>query len=389
MERIQLKNVTTIVNGSTPSTANSENWDGDIAWITPKDLSNFQQRFISNGSRNITETGYNSCSTTMVPKGTVLLTSRAPIGYLAIASDPLCTNQGFKSLICDANRLLPLYLYYWLSTKVEYLKSISDGTTFKELSKTTLENVEIDLPDIETQQHIVGTIGTIDDLIENKIAILQGLDDVLSAKFEAIVSTRGYSNKPLIRLVEREIKGNWGDEKPCERSREAIVLRGTDIAGLAKYEATTPPIRYIQSKNIENDCLKNNDVIIEMSGGGPKQPTGRSWVFDESLFQKPVLCSNFCRGIRCHNIAETAVFFLSLKDLYKRRITYTYELGTTGIKNLNITKLLAEQFLPNISANQMSTLGNDFLAIQNYKSKTINEIRLLKQQKAVLLSKYF
>ena len=189
--------------------------------------------------------------------------------------------------------------------------------------------------------------------------------------------------------MEREIKGNWGDEKPCERSREAIVLRGTDIAGLANYEATTPPIRYIQSKNIENDCLKNNDVIIEMSGGGPKQPTGRSWVFDESLFQKPVLCSNFCRGIRCHNIAETAVFFLSLKDLYKRRITYAYELGTTGIKNLNITKLLAEQFLPNISANQMSTLGNDFLAIQNYKSKTINEIRLLKQQKAVLLSKYF
>ena len=157
MERIQLKNVTTIVNGSTPSTANSENWDGDIAWITPKDLSNFQQRFISNGSRNITETGYNSCSTTMVPKGTVLLTSRAPIGYLAIASNPLCTNQGFKSLICDTGRLLPLYLYYWLSTKVEYLKSISDGATFKELSKTTLENVEIDLPDIETQQHIVGT----------------------------------------------------------------------------------------------------------------------------------------------------------------------------------------------------------------------------------------
>ena len=161
MERIQLKNVTTIVNGSTPSTANSENWDGDIAWITPKDLSNFQQRFISNGSRNITETGYNSCSTTMVPKGTVLLTSRAPIGYLAIASNPLCTNQGFKSLICDTGRLLPLYLYYWLSTKVEYLKSISDGATFKELSKTTLENVEIALPDIETQQHIVGTTSSL------------------------------------------------------------------------------------------------------------------------------------------------------------------------------------------------------------------------------------
>lgn len=156
MERIKLKNVTTIVNGSTPSTSNAGNWDGDISWITPKDLSNFHGRFIDRGERNITKAGYDSCSTTMVPKNTVLLTSRAPIGYLAIANDSLCTNQGFKSLICNENRLLPLYLYYWLSTKVEYLRSISGGATFKELSKTSLEEVEIDLPDIATQRHIVG-----------------------------------------------------------------------------------------------------------------------------------------------------------------------------------------------------------------------------------------
>ncbi len=171
MEKVQLKKITTIINGSTPSTANPNNWDGDIPWITPKDLSTFHQRFIHRGERNITEAGYKSCSTTMVPKGTVLLTSRAPIGYLAIADNPMCTNQGFKSLVCDESQIIPLYLYYWLSTKVEYLKGISGGATFKELSKTTLENVEVALPSIAEQRHIVGTIGSVDDLIEKNIQI--------------------------------------------------------------------------------------------------------------------------------------------------------------------------------------------------------------------------
>jgi len=156
----KLKDITEIVNGSTPSTANAEYWDGDICWITPKDLSIQMQRYISCGERNITKKGYNSCSTTLVPKDTILLTSRAPIGYLSIAQNELCTNQGFKSLICS-DKVIPLYLYYWLSNKVDYLKSISNGATFKELSKQALESVEIDLPNKDVQQHIVDTRGNI------------------------------------------------------------------------------------------------------------------------------------------------------------------------------------------------------------------------------------
>ena len=152
-----LKECTTIFNGSTPSTTISTYWDGSIPWITPKDLSNFRGRYISNGERNITEEGYNSCSTKLLPENTILLTSRAPIGYLAIANNEMCTNQGFKSLVCN-NKVSPLYLYYWLSTKIEYLKSISGGATFKELSKESLENVQIDLPTLSIQQHIVDSM---------------------------------------------------------------------------------------------------------------------------------------------------------------------------------------------------------------------------------------
>lgn len=154
----KIKEISEIINGSTPSTSNSDYWDGNITWLTPKDLTNYSSRYIYEGHATITLDGYNSCSTKLVPEGTILLSSRAPIGYLAIAGKELCTNQGFKSIICNKSIVNNLYLYYWLSTKVEYLQSISNGATFKELSKETLENVEIDLPDLKVQQHIVNII---------------------------------------------------------------------------------------------------------------------------------------------------------------------------------------------------------------------------------------
>ena len=179
MDKVLIKDIAEVVNGSTPSTKENSYWDGTIPWITPKDLSAFSGRYISSGERNITKEGYQSCSTTLVPKNTILLTSRAPIGYLAIAKNDLCTNQGFKSLICNQSRILPLYMFYWLSTKIEFLKSISGGATFKELSKTSLENVVMDLPNIVQQQHIVDTIGSVDDLIENLIKTQEKINTLL------------------------------------------------------------------------------------------------------------------------------------------------------------------------------------------------------------------
>lgn len=151
---MKIKDIAQIVNGSTPSTSNQNFWGGTIPWITPKNLSTLKSRYVSRGERDITRSGYDSCSTTLVPKDTVLLTSRAPIGYLAIAANPICTNQGFKSIVCSFD-VLPLYMYYYLTTKVELLKSLSSGSTFKELSKEQLESIEIPLPPLSEQQHIV------------------------------------------------------------------------------------------------------------------------------------------------------------------------------------------------------------------------------------------
>ena len=123
-----------VFNGATPSTSASLNYGGDIIWITPKDLSNQQSKFIIQGERNITDKGYGSCSTHLLPVDSILMSSRAPIGLFTIAKTELCTNQGFKSFV-PKDKLLNSYLYYYLLQYKKQIERLGTGTTFKEVSR--------------------------------------------------------------------------------------------------------------------------------------------------------------------------------------------------------------------------------------------------------------
>lgn len=157
----------TVIGGATPSTKRLEYYEnGSIAWITPKDLSTFRGRYIRRGERNITEIGLKSCSTQLLPKNTVLFSSRAPIGYIAIAENELCTNQGFKSVIPNEN-IDPLFLYYLLKYNKNKIESMGSGTTFKEVSGNTMKNIVVSVPkDMGTQKQIAAVFGSIDNKIE-------------------------------------------------------------------------------------------------------------------------------------------------------------------------------------------------------------------------------
>ncbi len=143
-----------VVGGGTPSTAKTEFWNGNIAWITPADLSNHNDKFISQGKRNISEKGLKNSSARLVPKGTILFSSRAPIGYVAIASNQLCTNQGFKNLIPNKN-VSSEFVYYYLLNSKNLAESYASGTTFKEISAKSFSKLPIPLPPLEIQKQIV------------------------------------------------------------------------------------------------------------------------------------------------------------------------------------------------------------------------------------------
>jgi type I restriction enzyme S subunit len=155
MKKYKINEICDVICGGTPSTAIDKYWNGDIVWLTPKDLSINKNKYINHSEQMITMDGLNHSSTKIVPIGSVLLSSRAPIGYMGISNVKLCTNQGFKALVCNSNLVNNEFLYYLLLNKVEELKNISTGSTFLELSTTTLKQYEVSLPELENQQHIV------------------------------------------------------------------------------------------------------------------------------------------------------------------------------------------------------------------------------------------
>ena len=140
----------TVVGGSTPSKSNPEYYTEDgIAWITPKDLSINKAKFISHGENDITELGLKNSSASIMPEGTVLFSSHAPIGYIAIASDEVTTNQGFKSVV-PKPEIGTAYVYCFLKHNLPVIEGMASGSTFKEVSGSTMKNVPAVIPDTET-----------------------------------------------------------------------------------------------------------------------------------------------------------------------------------------------------------------------------------------------
>lgn len=157
-EWCRLNTLGEIVGGGTPKTKITEYWNnGDISWLTPADMKFVDGKYVSHGQRNITRLGLEKSSAKLMPKNSIIYSSRAPIGYIAIASNQLCTNQGFKSIV-PINTEIVDYLYYCLIAVTEDIKSRSSGTTFKEISGTTFGETLIPIPPLKEQKRIVRKI---------------------------------------------------------------------------------------------------------------------------------------------------------------------------------------------------------------------------------------
>ena len=160
---VKLGDLGQVVSGGTPPTSDESNFGGDIAWITPADLTHYDKKYISHGNRKLTEKGYKVSSSQLMPKGSVLFSSRAPIGYVVIASNPVCTNQGFKNIV-PFSIVSSEYLYYFLKSAKETAISLAGGTTFKEISAKNFAEIKIPLPPLAEQQFIAGQLEKLLDL---------------------------------------------------------------------------------------------------------------------------------------------------------------------------------------------------------------------------------
>ena len=325
-----------VVGGATPSTKKAENYDGGtIAWITPKDLAGFSGRFISRGERNITEQGLKSCSTQLMPAHTVLFSSRAPIGYIAIAEQEVCTNQGFKSVVPD-EKTDYMFLYYLLKYNKEKIENLGSGTTFKEVSGSTMRGIEVRVPEtIEEQQRIASVLSALDDKIEKNTEVNENLEQQAQALFKSWF----LDYEPWNGIVpDSWINGKLGDfadikrggsPRPIQEYLSESGLRWLKISDVTSLQ--TPFVIDIKDHIIEEGLkktvfLKAGSLVLSNSAtpGVPKildvdSCIHDAWLyFPESKFSKEYLYL-FFKYIRQQlvNLSNGSVFNNLKTDILK------------------------------------------------------------------------
>ena len=223
----KLGEVCTIVSGSTPKTSVTSYWDGNIKWITPAEL-NEDTFYIMDSVRHITEEGKEKTGLSYLPTGTVILSSRAPIGKTAIAGCEMCCNQGFKNLICS-DAIYNEYLYFFLKSKTDYLNSLGRGATFKEISKSIVENIEIPLPGVNQQKEIAEKFKKLEQLISLRKQQLAKLDELVKARFvemfgEISDNSMNWDCFTIGKLISTIESGWSGNGKQREKHADEIAV---------------------------------------------------------------------------------------------------------------------------------------------------------------------
>ena len=259
----------TVVGGATPSTKNPANYEGGtISWITPKDLADFKGRYIAHGERMITEAGLSSCSTQLMPTHSVLFSSRAPIGYVAIAANELCTNQGFKSVVPNEGTDY-LFLYYLLKFNKDAIENLGSGTTFKEVSGSTMRNVKVRVPVLLSEQKkIASVLGAIDDKIEENERINNNLLQQAIALYEHLLQEAEWPTATILDIAEKVAMGPFGSNiKVSTFVPEGVpIISGNHLRG---YFLEEPEFNYITEEHAErlkNSIVYPHDLIFTHAG---------------------------------------------------------------------------------------------------------------------------
>lgn len=263
----KLGEVCTIVSGSTPKTSVTSYWDGNIKWITPAEL-NEDTFYIMDSVRHITEEGKEKTGLSYLPTGTVILSSRAPIGKTAIAGCKMCCNQGFKNLICS-DAIYNEYLYFFLKSKTDYLNSLGRGATFKEISKSIVENIEIPLPEVNQQKEIAEKFKKLEQLISLRKQQLAKLDELVKARFvemfgDSVANTKNFPSTTLETVMTVfPQNGLYKPQTDYVQDDTGIPILRIDAFYNGKVTNWNTLKRLICSETeIDRYLLKENDIVI-------------------------------------------------------------------------------------------------------------------------------
>ncbi len=362
---LAIRRLFSVVNGATPDSQNPEYWAGDVPWVTPEDLSSRISCGISDSKRTITTAGYASCGTTLVPAGAIVLSTRAPIGYLGIAERDLCTNQGCKSLV-PLQELSSKYFFYQLSVQTPALNRMGRGTTFLELSSNELAAFKVWAPPAGMQVRIANFLdeqtARIDALIAEKEQLFTLLTESKESAIErAVLPPEGQPLKALKRVTTRVITGPFGS---ALHSAEYIsggipVINPAHIIGATLRPDSNVSVTEERAESLSSYRLTPGELVVgrrgEMGRCALVPPEGDGWICGTgSLLATPKLSEAVPAYLQLVVSSRAARDWLSLESV-----------GST-MENLN-SEILGRLpgFFPSI-AEQTSRVETAMLAIAQH-----------------------
>ncbi len=331
-----LGEIADVIGGGTPKTNDSSNYEGGkIPWITPADLSGYSAKYIGRGERYITEKGLKDSSARMMPAGTVLFSSRAPVGYVAIASNPVCTNQGFKSFVLKNGDVLPDYIYWWLKGNKDLAESMASGTTFLELSGAKAKQLPIPIAPISEQKLIVAEIekqfSRLDEAVANlkrvkanlkryKAAVLKAAVEGRLVETEAELARReGRKYETGVQHLQRILEARCSQWKGKGKYKEPFAPDTTDLPELPEGWVWTSFDSLIANG-------PQNGIYLPKSLYGSGHPILRIDDFQQDWI-RPVTALQRVRA----KPADVAMYSLRKDDLVINRVNSPSHLGKVAV----------------------------------------------------------
>ena len=347
-----------IVNGATPASGESIFWDGDIPWVTPEDLGDLSTATILEARRRITKEGYRSCGTTIVPQGSLVLSTRAPIGHLAIAGMELCTNQGCKSLIFLRESPKQYFFYQLLAAKLE-LQSWGQGSTFQELGTNKLANVPMIEPSESEQRSIAAFLDREIAKIDALVAKKERLMDVLQEKRISLV-TRTVTNGLDPNILMKDSGVEWLGKIPAHWAVKPLKFVSSLQTGLTlgkNYDGLSVVVRpYLRVANVQDGYLALEDVSevtlpandahryelrvgdVLMTEGGDFDKLGRGHIWSGQIAQ--CVHQNHIFAVRpSHKALNPRYLSLVMGSGYGRAYFTATSTQSTNLASTNSTKL--------------------------------------------------
>lgn len=404
----KLSEIGYIVTGKTPSTKIEKNFGDRVPFLTPSD--DMDARYVYETKRYLSDEGVNEVRKKLIPKNSVCISCiGSQLGKVTITTEETVTNQQINSIVIndEYNIHFIYYLLLILGQKLNFLSKSSTAVPI--INKKFFSEISVKVPQRQLQDKIAILLDSLDSKIEINNKIISNLESQTQAIFkswfvdfepfqdgnfvesELGMIPEGWEVKPIGELLDFDIGGGWGKEKPQEKYLiPAYVIRGTDIPNSKLGYFNMDNYRYHTESNLKNRRLQVGDIIFESSGGSTNQDLGRMLLVTDELlneYNNDIICASFCKLIRINDSSIRWFVYNLLEYSYKNKILTKYEVKSTGISNFSFT-IFKDDFkiaVPNRKTMEryFNVTGNNInlsakLGVQNTKLAELRDALLPK-----------